>query len=117
MKFKAKDGIVYCKDESYQKEFDCRSNNFYNQEYNEDSDKRSYWNGYLVHREDGPAIEWSDSGKHWYIDGKRHREGGPAVEYSFGNKEWWLNGINYSEKEYWKTINLFKNKKKVLDEI
>lgn len=24
----------------------------------------------LLHREDGPAIEWSDGGKAWYLEGK-----------------------------------------------
>jgi hypothetical protein len=44
------------------------------------------------HREDGPAIEYSDGTKQWWINGKRHRKYGPAVEYSNGNKEWYLNG-------------------------
>ena len=29
--------------------------------------------------------------KHWYLNGKLHREDGPAVEYANGDKEWWLN--------------------------
>jgi hypothetical protein len=37
------------------------------------------------HREDGPAIEYSDGGKAWYINDKRHREDGPAIEYSDGS--------------------------------
>ena len=44
-----------------------------------------YKNG-LLHREDGPAIEWADGGKEWYINDKLHREDGPAVEYSDGTK-------------------------------
>ena len=27
-----------------------------------------------------------------YYDFKYHREDGPALEYSNGDKEWWLNG-------------------------
>ena len=30
--------------------------------------------------------------KFWYLDGKFHREDGPAIEYADGYKEWWLNG-------------------------
>jgi len=44
------------------------------------------------HREDGPAIEWSNGDKEWFKNGKRHREDGPAVEWFNEDKEWWLNG-------------------------
>ncbi len=30
--------------------------------------------------------------KHWYLNEKLHREDGPAVEYVNGFKAWWLNG-------------------------
>ena len=43
-----------------------------------------------AHREDGPAM-WTDGTKHWYLDGQRHREDGPAIEYSNGEVSWWLN--------------------------
>lgn len=33
-----------------------------------------------LHREDGPAIEYPDGYKQWYINGKRHRADGPAIE-------------------------------------
>ena len=34
-----------------------------------------------------------DGIKHWRNKkGQIHRENGPAVEYSDGHKEWWLNG-------------------------
>ena len=49
------------------------------------------------HREDGPAIEWWDGTKFWYINGNRHREDGPVVEYSNGSKEWWINGQLHRE--------------------
>jgi hypothetical protein len=44
------------------------------------------------HREDGPAIEYSDGSKRWYLNGKLHREDGPAIEYPNGTKHWYLNG-------------------------
>ena len=31
------------------------------------------------HREDGPAVEYVDGSKEWFIEGKHHREGGPAI--------------------------------------
>lgn len=51
----------------------------------------------VLHREDGPAIEWPDGSKSWYRNGKRHREDGPAIEYADGSKEWWLNGKVHRE--------------------
>jgi polynucleotide 5'-kinase involved in rRNA processing len=51
-----------------------------------------------LHREDGPAIEFSNGDKSWYINGQLHREEGPACEYVVGRKEWhlkWhLNGVH-----------------------
>ena len=51
-----------------------------------------YWalNG-KYHRENGPAIEWTDGSKQWLINGKLHRTNGPAAEYTNGYKEWYLN--------------------------
>ena len=53
--------------------------------------KAWYLNGKL-HREDGPALEYSSGTKEWYLNGKRHREDGPAVEHPDGTKYWFLNG-------------------------
>ena len=46
----------------------------------------------MIHREDGPAIEYSGGTKDWYVDGKRHRLDGPAVENSNGTKIWYVDG-------------------------
>ena len=40
-----------------------------------------------IHREDGPAIEWFNGDKEYYINGKRHRIDGPAIEKINGYKE------------------------------
>ena len=50
-----------------------------------------------LHREDGPAIEYTNGGKTWYIDGKLHREDGPACESSSGDKEWYIEGKLHRE--------------------
>ena len=57
-----------------------------------------YWckNG-LFHREDGPAIEYSNGAKEWLRNGKHHREDGPAIEYVDGDKKYLYNDIEYSE--------------------
>jgi len=65
----------------------------------------------LLHREDGPAIEWVNGDKNWYVNGKLHREDGPACEYANGDKVWYQNdqlhredgpAVKYSDgSKYW----------------
>jgi ribosomal protein L21E len=50
-----------------------------------------------LHREDGPAREWSDGTTEWWLNDKLHREGGPASERKNGDKSWWLNGKRHRE--------------------
>ena len=53
-----------------------------------------YWrlNGLLHREEDLPAVEHNTGTKIWCINNNLHRENGPAVEYFDGGKEWYLNG-------------------------
>jgi hypothetical protein len=51
----------------------------------------------ILHREDGPAIEYADGSKAWWLNGNRHREDGPAIEDANGFKAWWLNGKRHRE--------------------
>lgn len=46
----------------------------------------------ILHRTDGPALEYEDGTKCWYLDGKPHRTDGPAYEHPNGEKEWYVNG-------------------------
>jgi hypothetical protein len=52
------------------------------------------------HREDGPAIEFINGSKEWYLNGQLHRLDGPAIEYRDGNKYWYLNDKFYIEQEW-----------------
>ena len=53
-----------------------------------------------LHREDGPAEEYSDGSKLWYKNGKLHREDGPAtIKHLYGIKGWWLNDICYGKND------------------
>ena len=52
------------------------------------------------HRIHGPALEYADGSKSWYLNGLRHREDGPAIEWGNGRKSWWLNGKHSSEEEF-----------------
>ena len=53
-----------------------------------------------LHRDDGPAVEWSNGTKSWYQNGLRHRTDGPAIEYSDSGKVWFINGEELSEDEF-----------------
>lgn len=58
-----------------------------------DQEGNKFWKneqGYL-HREDGPAIEWSNGDISFYLNGELHCIGGPAVRYTNGIKRWWVN--------------------------
>lgn len=59
-------------------------------------DKMWYFKGKL-HREDGPAIEWVNGNKFWFINGDLHRINAPAVELINGEKEWWIKGNRHRE--------------------
>ncbi len=71
--------------------------------------KRWYLNGKL-HREGGPAIEYTDGLTIWYLNGLIHRETGPAIEGIDDTRAWWyLNGekINCaSNEEFLKLVKL-----------
>jgi len=49
----------------------------------------------ILHREEGPAVEWNDGTKCWYQNGELHRKDGPAIECIDGYKEYYLNDIFY----------------------
>jgi hypothetical protein len=73
-------------------------------------DARRYYdeNGYL-HREDGPAVIFSDGEQAWFYHGKRHREDGPAIEFPNGIKFWYYNGKEMecsSQKEFDRIIKV-----------
>lgn len=66
----------------------------------------------LIHKEDGPAVEWKSGEKEWYINGQIHREDGPARMGRHGYNRWYLNDVEYSEEEY-KTEMYSRNLKKL----
>jgi hypothetical protein len=45
-------------------------------------------------------VEVNEYGTFWWLNDKLHREDGPAVEYPDGTKEWWLNGEYLTEEEF-----------------
>ena len=59
-----------------------------------------------LHRDDGPAVEWSNGTKSWYQNGLRHRTDGPAIEYSDVGKAWFINGVELTEDEFNQAVKL-----------
>ena len=47
------------------------------------------------HRTDGPAVEYEDGTRAWYINGKKGRTDGPAYIDSDGTQEWWINDTRH----------------------
>ena len=54
----------------------------------------------IVHRLDGPAVEYTDGHKEWYVNGNKHRLDGPASEWSNGAKFWYVDGEYLTEMEF-----------------
>jgi hypothetical protein len=71
-------------------------------------DKKYYLNN-LLHREDGPAIEYADGWKEWYQHGKLHRSDGPAIERPDGFKTWYFHGkyIDCNSQDEFLSIIIF----------
>ncbi len=45
----------------------------------------------ILHRADGPAVEYGNGQFSYYVDGKQHREDGPAV-FVGGTERWYIFG-------------------------
>ena len=65
---------------------------FYDIEINDKGNIRYYNKKGERHRLDGPAVEYPNGEKEWWVNGKKHRLDGPAAEYANGNRQWWVDG-------------------------
>ena len=63
------------------------------------------------HREDGPAIEYSNGTRIWFKNGLKHREDGPAIVWEDWTHRYYLNGICYTKEESWKEIQKIKEER------
>jgi hypothetical protein len=76
------------------------------QEYTVRIDSRGnrYWykpGTRVLHRLDGPAVEYADGTREWWVNGKPHRLDGPAVEYpDGGTRAWYIEGEELAEQEF-----------------
>ena len=52
----------------------------------------------LLHREDGPAVEYTNGRQAWYFRGNMHRENGPAyIDVGINYSAWWVHGKRHRE--------------------
>jgi len=51
----------------------------------------------IIHRDEGPALEWKNGHKYWYQKGLLHRDNGPAIEDTDGSKSWYQKGLLHRE--------------------
>jgi hypothetical protein len=56
------------------------------------SEKVKIYKNESLHREDGPAVVFSNGNQWWYKNGKRHRDNGPAIIYASGAQMWYEDG-------------------------
>ncbi len=53
-----------------------------------------------LHKEDGPAIQYTNGDKEWWINGLLHRIDGPAIAYGYRRKEYYLLNKEYSYEDW-----------------
>jgi hypothetical protein len=51
-----------------------------------------YYKHGIPHRNNGPAIIWSEGDQFWFYNGKRHRTNGPAIIWVDGDKLYFKHG-------------------------
>ena len=68
---------------------------------------KSYWINGKGHRENGPAFEKPNGDKLYYINGNLHREDGPAIDCIDGKKFYYLNGKQYSFEDWDRQRKIF----------
>jgi hypothetical protein len=64
---------------------------------------KEWYKDELLHREDGPAVEWPSGLKIWFQNGKKHRTNGPALKRGNGEVQYWING----ERTYKEAVEVY----------
>lgn len=70
---------------------------------------RRWYKDDVLHRTDGPAIEYVDGSASWFVNGARHRVDGPAYIYLGKFQLWYYQGVKIncsSQKEFERILNL-----------
>jgi hypothetical protein len=58
-----------------------------------------------LHRTDGPAAEWANGDREWWVNGLLHRADGPAIEWEDGDREWYFNGTQFDFDQWLTTVS------------
>jgi hypothetical protein len=61
----------------------------------------------ILHRTDGPAVEFWNGDKQWMINGKLHRIDGPAIDYK-NVKFYYINDEEFTEEKFNKYNKLIR---------
>lgn len=57
-----------------------------------------------ISKQTGP-VKFASGTVFWYYEGNLHKTDGPAIEYLDGSKEYWLNDKHYSYQEWYTIVN------------
>ena len=71
--------------------------------------RQEYWLNDRRHREDGHAIIYSDLRQEYWLNGKRHREDGHAVVFNNHDGSYYLGGEHYYTKAYYRKLKEIDN--------
>ena len=71
--------------------------NLLNGLYIEYNGTKKYYLNDKLHREDGPAVEYTDGTFTWYLHGEYHRVGGPAMVRNDGGIFYYQNNLLHRE--------------------
>ena len=77
--------------------------------------RRYYNKDNILHRTNGPAVEYADGTKRWLQDGQYHRIDGPAMEYPTGDNRWFINGKELTEAEFNQASKVTMSEQDVFD--
>lgn len=76
-----------------------------------------YFKGWVksgnYHRDDGPAVEYSNGDRTWFQNGSVHREDGPAITRSNAEVYWFLNGSESSFEKVFEKASLEQKEKMI----
>lgn len=69
------------------------------------SGTKKYFKDGKLHREDGPAIEWSTGGESWYVNGLKHRNDGPSFKNTNDTiRHWHMDGKVVSPQDVFEEL-------------
>lgn len=66
----------------------------------------------VLHKIDGPAIQFKTGEVHYFVQGMRHNIAGPAVSFNEFH-QYWINDVQYSLEDF--NAKILKLQKKIKD--